>query len=97
MIPKKLLTEILADPYYEVCARLGDDCDGRITFEHVFTVAGRSLQEKWAIIPLCEFHHSLGKYLTKGGGLNKKENRCIAFARATNADLKKYPKVVWHY
>ena|SRR3990167_1492640 len=96
MIPKTLLKEILADTYYEKCARKHENnCDGRITLEHVFTVAGRSFQEKWAILPLCEFHHSLGKW-ANNGGLDKKENRLIAFSRATNADLKKYPKVTWY-
>ena len=88
-IPSKLLQQILSDPYYQICARHKDgSCSGRITFEHAFIYAGRQVQELWAIIPLCYFHH-LGK------GLNKSINQAIAFSRATLADLAKYPRKNW--
>jgi hypothetical protein len=52
------------------------------------TYAGRQVQEKWAIVPLC-WHHHLGP------GLDKKANRLIALARATEEDLAKYPRADW--
>jgi len=35
-IPSKLRKELSEDPYYSVCARLGSDCQGRITWEHSY-------------------------------------------------------------
>ncbi|MCL5435934.1 MAG: hypothetical protein M1275_02540 [Patescibacteria group bacterium] len=85
-IPPKLRQELAGDEYYQICSRRDENCSGRITWEHAFTYAGRQINEKWAIIPLCENHH-LGKLL------NKKINHRIALARATKEDLKKYPKL----
>ena len=93
-IPIKLKKEILADPYYKQCARKDRHCKGRITFEHALIYAGRQIQEKWAIIPLCAYHHSVDKF-QDGGGLDKRINERIAVSRATPEDLAKYPKRNW--
>lgn len=87
-IPPKLRDELAADPYYKFCARSDEECRGRITWEHAFTYAGKQIQRKWAIIPLCEFHHL-------GAGLDKFINQCIAVARATLADRKEFPRINW--
>lgn len=87
-IPLKLRKQLEVDPYYSMCSRAGSECNGRITWEHAIIYAGRQVQERWAIIPLCEFHH-LGK------GLNKQINIFIALSRATPEELKKYPKEDW--
>jgi hypothetical protein len=77
------------DPYYAKCARAKDGgCSGRITWEHVWIYAGRQINEIWAIIPLCWFHHL-------GDGFNKKINEMLSLDRATAADLAKYPKKKW--
>lgn len=88
-IPSKLKNQILEDDYYRRCARQDQFCEGRITWEHCFVYAGKQVNEKWAIIPLC-WHHHLGK------GLDKAVNRAIAIARATAEDLAKYPKKDWN-
>jgi hypothetical protein len=88
-IPAKLKRQLEADPYYKTCARWREGgCEGRITWEHAFIYAGHQINEKWAIIPLCEHHHL-------GPGLNKQINQKIALARATAEDFKKYPKFDW--
>lgn len=87
-IPKKLRDEMAADPYYQICARRGIDCSGRITWEHAWIYAGKQINEKWAIIPLCWYHHL-------GPGLDKEINRIISIARATAEDLAKYPRTNW--
>lgn len=92
-IPQKLKKEILSDPYYRNCAREGGDCDGRITWEHAIIYAGRQLNEKWAIIPLCTFHHAVDRH-QDGGDLNKEFNVLIALNRATEAELLSVGKVV---
>jgi hypothetical protein len=87
-MPLKLRRECEADPYYQTCARSNGDCKGRITYEHALIYAGKQVQEKFAIIPLCEFHHL-------GTGLVKKINEIIAYGRATIEDIKKYPLFPW--
>jgi hypothetical protein len=77
-----------ADPYYLKCARENAVCAGRITWEHAIIWAGKQVNEVWAIIPLCHYHH-------QGGGLDKDKNRYLALKRATDADLAKYPKRNW--
>lgn len=80
--------EISSDPYYETCARKFDGgCKGRITWEHAIIYAGRQLNEKWAIIPLCSYHHAVDEY-QDGGDLNKEKNEWIALNRATDEELE---------
>ena len=75
-----------------VCARSQDgNCDGRITWEHALIYAGKQIDEVWAIIKLCEYHHAVGKY-QDGGNLLKEKNEWIALCRATDQELDKYPK-----
>lgn len=93
-IPKPLLKEILADPYYKVCARSKEgNCQGRITFEHAIIYAGKQLQKKWSIVPLCCFHHAVDEF-QDGGDLNKEKNFWIALNRATSAELLNISKAV---
>ena len=87
-IPTKLREQLSNDPYYKKCSRAGKDCLGRITWEHAWTYANKQIQERWAIIPLCVYHHL-------GLGLVKKANQLIALNRATPEDLKKYPNKDW--
>ena len=86
-IPKKLLAAILADPFYKRCARHAEEsCAGRITFEHAIIYAGKQLNEKWAIIPLCSKHHAVDEY-QDGGDLDKRINLWIALNRASTDEL----------
>ena len=80
----------MSDPYYNKCARLKDGyCDGRITWEHSHIYAGRQIQEKWAIIPLCVYHHL-------GNGLNKELNQWIALNRIDLNELNlRMPRFNW--
>jgi len=85
-IPEKLKKELASLP--QVCARKGEDCRGRITWEHAMVYAGSQINEKWAIIFLCWHHHL-------GSGLDKKWNQRFAVCRATEEDRKKYPRIKW--
>jgi hypothetical protein len=80
MIPSKVLKEILSDPIYKTCVKKGHDCNGRITFEHAWQYSGKSIQEKWAIMPLCWYHHL-------GNGLDKHFNYWWTLSRANIEDL----------
>lgn len=100
-IPPKLREQLSQDPFYRQCAYrtkriylasgfpLWRNCKGRITWEHALLYAGKQVQETFAIIPLCWYHHL-------GDGLNKRINIQIALSRATPADLKRYPSQTWN-
>jgi hypothetical protein len=91
-IPPKLKEQLAEDPEYKVCARHKDGgCDGRITWEHSMIFAGRQIQERFAIIPLCEYHHAVNTHLD-GRGLDKQKNIWIALNRATDEELRNYSK-----
>lgn len=94
MIPKELLNNLLSDDYYKKCARKDEGtCRGRITFEHTEIFGGKQIQEKWAIIPLCSYHHAVNEY-QDCGDLQKELGQAIALSRATDEELEKYSKVV---
>ena len=77
-----------------ICAREKDGgCAGRITWEHTLIYAGKQIDEVWAIIHLCEYHHAVNNYQDRGE-LNKERNVWIALNRATDKDLEKYSKSI---
>lgn len=88
-IPLALRIQLANDPFYKTCARKGADCDGRITFEHAWIYASQQINERWAILPLCVYHHL-------GSGLKKRVNQILTLARAAPEDLAKYPRKDWH-
>lgn len=85
--------EILnAEP--DVCARRRDgNCGGRITLEHTLIYAGRQIDEAWAIIKICAYHHAVDEY-QDGGDLNKEKNVWIALNRASDTELLNYSKAI---
>lgn len=94
--PKKVFDEIATErPYCERADIFHDhECSGRSTMEHAWIYAGRQINEKWAIIRLCEYAHSVGPY-AMNGILNKRINQWISLQHATDEDLKKYPRMKW--
>lgn len=94
-IPAKLRKELATDPEYSVCALKGihSSCDGRITWEHALTYSHKQIQERWAIVPLCEKHHAVGMYLD-AGTLIKERNVWIALNRATDEELIAVSKAI---
>lgn len=84
-IPKKLLDDMLQDPYYKKCIREHTrKCGGRITLEHAIIYAGKQVNEKWAILPVCERHHAVNKYQDRGD-LDKRYNEWMALKRLFEA------------
>jgi len=94
-IPKRMRIEMAQDPFYHVCCLAGvytgsmDYCSGRVTWHHCFTHAGKQINEKWAIVPACEYHHDHKRkdFLDQ---LKK-----VALSRTIPGDLEKYPKKDW--
>lgn len=93
-IPHETLEDILGDPSYRICRRVDDGgCSGNISFEEAITYGGRQVKDKWAIIPLCHYHHSIGIWQDKGG-IDKRKNEWLALRQATSADLLRYSKAI---
>lgn len=90
-IPHKLRSVLSSKDEYGKCAReVEGACSGRITWEHAIIYAGKQVQEEWAIIPLCWYHHL-------GQGLDKRWNILYAMERATQKDKERYPLLRWKH
>lgn len=98
-IPQKLRKELAADPFYKTCALAGlfqHECDGRITWEHTLIYAGKQIQARFAIVPLCAKAHSVDQF-QDAGDLNKKINVWVALNRASDDDLLSISKAVDYF
>jgi hypothetical protein len=98
-IPLKLRKQMEADPMMHACIYNDHYCQNefgwypvKAEWEHCFIYAGKQINEWWAIIGVCWYHH-------RGKGLNKNFNRYRALIRLSEAELeevqKKYPKQNW--
>ena len=75
-----------------VCMRAGEgNCQGRVTAEHAIIYAGKQLQDEWAILWICAFHHEVDQF-QDGGGMNKEKHVWIALNRAPEARLRELSK-----
>lgn len=91
-ISPKVKEQLLQEP--DICARQCDgNCDGRITWEHAIIYAGKQVDEVWAIIKLCEYHHAVNTH-QDGKGMDKQKNVWIALNRATDDELRQYSKSI---
>ena len=85
-IPKKLLEEMLADPFYKICCISGRS-DEKIELHHNFIFANRQINEAWCILPLSKsIHDRITDY----------KDHCdwIMLNRASDETLKKYSKAI---
>lgn len=88
-IPKKLRHQLGNDPYYHRCARAGIGehvCAGRITWEHALTYAGRQVQARYAILPLCAKAHDCDEWQDRGD-MCKEINVWLCLNRAIQEEL----------
>lgn len=95
-VPKKLRKELAADPFYKACARKGingHECAGRITWDHTIIFAGKQVQERFAIIPVCAKAHEVDSW-QDGGELNKELHLWIALNRATDDELASISRAI---
>ncbi len=90
-ISKEVKNKLLSEP--NICSLEDEYCDGRITWEHTLIYGGRQIDEAWAIIKICEYHHAVNKY-QDGGNLNKEKNIWVALNKATDDELRKYNKTI---
>lgn len=91
-ISPKVKEKILKRP--QICARhLEGSCKGNNTWEHAIIHAGRQLDEAWAIVILCEYHHAVNNY-QDNGDLKKELNVFYALNQATDEELKRISKAI---
>lgn len=93
-IPQNVRKEIQNDLSYRVCALKGlhgHICGGRITMEHALIYAGRQIQKKWAIIPVCAAGQEVDHY-QDAHTMNKELNVWIALNFASDIDLAEFPR-----
>lgn len=95
-MPLKLRKKLANDPFYDKCSRRGRECSGRITFEHALYYAGSQIQEEWAIIPLCWYHH-LGEGLVKDFNEWVALNRLFSNEEWLKEAKKKYSKAILNW
>lgn len=90
-IPATMRAELSEDPFMRECCLMFVDfnhmCSGRIQWHHHLKFAGKRVNEKWCILPLCEYHH-------KKEALFKKNLDDIMVGRATYDELKPYSKAI---
>lgn len=76
----------------DVCERAQEgNCAGRLTIEHAVTYQGRRIDDSWALVKLCTFHHAVDEY-QDGGSLNKQINQLLAFNHTTDEVLDTYER-----
>jgi hypothetical protein len=88
-IPLKDREEWSKDPFYQTCALYGQhghECGGKITWEHAIINASKSVQAKWAVVPICEKGHAVNNY-QDAGTMKKELNEWVAYSRATDEDI----------
>lgn len=85
-IPLTMRAEIAKDPFMRLC--IYDGCGGSPEWEHAMIYRNKRVNEIWAIVPVCAYHH-------RGAGLMKSYNQHRALQRATDEDLAKYSKANW--
>lgn len=75
-----------------ICCQTDEgNCQGRLTKDHTIIFAGKQLQEDWAIVDACEYHHAVNKYMDCGD-LNREKHVYRALQRATDDELLRISK-----
>ena len=94
--PQWLKTYWQNNPVF-ICDRHDEgNCKGRLTKEHALIFAGKQVQEIFAVLTLCAFHHGVDEFQDRGD-MNKRKHEWIALSRATEEDFNnpKYYRNNW--
>jgi len=82
-IPLSIRHELEGLERMERCARESLECSGRLEWHHAIQMGGRRLQEAWAILPACVYHHRLS-------GKNDEHFRHLAYQNISEEALSRY-------
>lgn len=88
MIPKRLRELLANDQFYKKCCLTGKTNE-KIDWHHNFNFAGKNLNEKWCILPVCNSIHQYHQGITSKV---KEKLNWIMYNRANNQTLKRYSK-----
>lgn len=89
-IPLKLRAEMADDPFYkQCCLAYLENCSGKIEWHHVIIHAGKQLNEKWAIVPACQYHHKRAE-----NRAIKEQFLIIALNRTTDEHLETLSRAI---
>lgn len=88
-IPDELREDMANDPFYKSCCVANEYCRGKIEWHHNLIYAGRQVNEKWCILPVCHWHHEHEKEKFIGDKLDY-----IMLGRVTDEVLSNYCKAV---
>lgn len=87
-IPRKMREELAEDLFMQRCCMSPyGACSGRIEWHHALIFAGKRVNEKWCILPVCHQHHALESRYR--GTLMR-----IMVSRATEEELRPYSKAI---
>lgn len=95
-VPPRLRKQLAADPEYARCALAGHpdhECGGRVTWEHAIIVAGKQVQERWAIVPVCAAGQEVDDY-QDAHTMDKDMNKWVALNRATDDELEAISRAI---
>lgn len=79
--------EIAEDSFMSKCCLENWMCSGRIEWHHHLKFAGKRVNEKWCILPLCYHHHKLESQFSV-------ELVKVMVSRATYEELQPYSKAI---
>ena len=90
-IPPKLRKQLADDPMYKRC--IVHQCyhgpGVKIEWHHNLIFAGKQVQERWCILPICKAVHDLANNTLVRGHLD-----WIMINRATDDELRRYSKAI---
>lgn len=90
-IPPALREEMSNDPFYKKCClSYHGNCNGRIEWHHSLIYGGKQVQAKFAILPVCHYHHDR---------MSKYNENCvhIALQRATDDEIRSITKAINYF
>ena len=97
-IPEAMRESLSQEKFMKTCCLASEECQGRIQWHHNLVYASKRINEPWAILPLCEFHHRVES--TFKGKLNRimveraSEEQLAPYCKSTNYILLKRSLVV---
>lgn len=97
-IPPKLKGNLEEQPRMKACAlaayqgEYGICSRGKVDWHHVWTYAGRQINEAWAIVGACQRHHKE----VNGRREVKEAFERISLRLAQQDDFDRYPRKDWH-
>lgn len=96
-VPQKLRRQWREDEWQgklRVCARSDEgNCQGRLTKEHAIIYAGKKVQEDWACLDMCAYHHGVDEF-QDCGDMNKEKHIWLALKRAPEERLLALSKAI---